>query len=100
MAECCLTLICPPAIEEKLLDTLLATAGNEVFTSTPTFGHGTAPGRWSATEQVMGRSRAVQVQILLTATELAQLLTRLRADFAGAGLRYWVCPLSAEGEIA
>ncbi len=100
MAEFCLTLICPPIIEEKLLDTLLATAGNEVFTSTPTFGHGTAPGRWSATEQVMGRSRAVQVQILLTAAELERLLARLKTNFPGAGLRYWVSPLSAEGEIA
>lgn len=100
MADFCLTLICPPTVEEKLLDVLLANAGSEVFTSTPTHSHGSGQQRLSATEQVMGRSRAVQVQILLTATELAQMLTRLRADFAGAGLRYWVCPLSAEGEVA
>ena len=34
----------------------LAVAGEEVFTSTPTFSHGTAHGRLSSTEQVMGRT--------------------------------------------
>ena len=99
MADCCLTLICPPAIEEKLLDTLLATAGNEVFTSTPTFSHGTAPGRWSTTEQVMGRSRAMQVNVLLTNDELGQLRQLLQRDFAGTGVRYWATPLAFDGEF-
>lgn len=99
MPEYCLTLISPPDIEEKLLDTLLTTAGNEVFTSTPTFSHGTAQGRLSATEQVLGRSRAVQVQILLSTDEMNRLLQVLRESFAGTGLRYWVTPLAHEGEI-
>jgi hypothetical protein len=100
MPEFCLTLISPPEIEEKLLDMLLSTAGDEIFTSTPTFSHGTAHGRLSSTEQVMGRSRAVQVQILLSAAELEAMLRSLREDFAGTGLRYWATPLSHSGEVA
>jgi hypothetical protein len=100
MSKFCLVLVSPPEIEEKLLDALLATAGDEVFTSTPTFSHGTAHGRLSALEQVMGRSRSVQVQILVTEDELAQLLQTLRESFAGTGVRYWTLPLAAEGEIA
>ena len=100
MADCCLTLICPPTLEEKLLDTLLERAGGEVFTSTPTASHGTAPGRLSAHEQVMGRSRAVQVQVLLSAAERDSLREVLRAEFAGTGLRYWVTPVIEEGEFA
>lgn len=99
MPSLCLTLVSPPAIEEKLLDTLLEVAGNEVFTSTPTFSHGTAHGRLDNTEQVLGRSRSIQVQILLTPEELEPLLAALRAGFAGTGLRFWVTPLAQSGEI-
>lgn len=96
----CLTLICPPTVEEKLLDVLLANAGREVFTSTPTSSHGTAQGRLTADEQVMGRSRAVQVTVLLADDELRPLLHTLQREFAGTGVRYWVCPLAFQGEFA
>ena len=99
MPSLCLTLVSPPEIEEKLLDTLLEVAGNEVFTSTPTFSHGTAHGRLSSTEQVMARSRSVQVQILLKAEELEPILAALRAGFAGTGLRFWVTTLTQSGEL-
>lgn len=95
----CLTAICTPDLEEKLLDCLLDQVGNEIFTSTPTFSHGTAHGRLSATESVLGRSRSVQVQILLDDTELDQMLLLLGQQFAGTGLRYWVMPLSQAGEV-
>ena len=98
--EFCLVMVAPPEIEEKLLDLLLSTVGNEVFTSTPTFSHGTAQGRLSSVEQVMGRSRSVQVQIVVCADEMTELVRLLKASFAGTGLRYWAMPLAAVGEIA
>ena len=52
-----------------------------------------------ALEQVLGRSDAVQVQILVTQEEMNQLLERLREEFRGTGLRYWASALAAEGEI-
>jgi len=100
MADFCLTLICPPTVEEKLLDVLLANAGSEVFTSTPTHSHGSGQQRLSATEQVMGRSRAMQVNVLLTTDELQQLRGLLQRDFAGTGVRYWATPLAFDGEFA
>ena len=96
----CLTLICPPTVEEKLLDVLLANAGSDVFTSTPTHSHGSGQGRLSATEQVMGRSRAMQINVLLTTDALGQLRELLQRDFAGTGVRYWATPLAFEGEFA
>lgn len=96
----CLTLVCPPTVEEKLLDVLLAQAGDEVFTSTPTHSHGSGPQRLSATEQVMGRSRAMQVDVLLAADELARLRELLQREFAGTGLRYWATELAVEGVFA
>lgn len=100
MPKFCLTLICPPEIQEKLLDILLQQAGNEVFTSTPTASHGTSPGGLSPMEQVLGRAHAVQVQILVTGPELDRLLEQLRQRLTGTGLRYWTTPLLTEGVIA
>ena len=100
MSEFCLALVCSPEIEEKLLDTLLVSAGNEIFTSTPTYSHGTAHGRMTSLEQVMGRSLSVKVEIIVTEDEMKRLLQVLRESFKGTGLRYWAWSLSTEGEIA
>jgi Protein of unknown function (DUF3240) len=96
----CFSLVCAAELEEKLLDALLANFGNEIFISLPTFSHGTAPGRLSALEQVLGRSHSVYIQILLTTEETESLRCVLHADFAGTGIRYWASPLSIEGEVA
>lgn len=100
MSKFCLTLICSREVEEKLLDTLLTTVEDEIFTSTPTSSHGTAQGRLSNAERVMGRSRSVQVQIITTDEELAELTELLKLRFKGTGLRYWASALSHEGEVA
>ncbi len=99
MHEYCLNLICPPTVEEKLLDVLLESDGCEAFTSIHAHSHGAAHGRLSAQEQVMGRSRAMQIQVLLSEEALTQLLERVRRDFAGTGIRYWASPVTLEGEI-
>lgn len=100
MSKYCFSLICSPDVEEKLLDALLTTFDDEVFTSTPIFSHGTAHGRLSAGEQVMGRSRSVFVQIIVTTEEATSLKELLQRDFSGTGIRFWTTALAAEGGIA
>ena len=100
MVELCLTLLCPPALEEKLLDLLLLAPEAAVFTSAPTAAHGLAFGRLSATEQVLGRALATQIQVLLGAGDKAAILAAIQQEFAGAGLRFWVTPVTEAGEIA
>ena len=100
MSELCLTLLCPPAIEEKLLDVLLMSPNATVFTSAPTAAHGLAIGNLSETEQVMGRAHATEIQVIFAATEKSTLLDHIRQNFAGAGLRYWVTTVAESGEIA
>lgn len=100
MPKYCLSLICSPEIEEKLVDTLLSRAEVEIFTSTRTFSHGTSHGRLSEVEKVMGHSRSMQVQVITTEDELAGLTQLLQQRFTGTGLRYWATELSHEGEIA
>lgn len=100
MSELCLTLICPPAVEEKLLDLLLLSPEVTFFTSTATAAHGTAHDDLDQTEQVLGRARATGIQVILDATDQAALLAAIRQQFAGAGLRYWLTPVAEAGEIA
>ena len=100
MSECCLTLLCPPGLEEKLLDLLLMSPDAAVFTSAPTAAHGLAFGRLSATEQVLGRALATQVQVLLADEDKEPVLSAIRREFAGVGLRYWVLPILEKGEVA
>lgn len=100
MSELCLTLLCPPAIEEKLLDLLLMLPNATVFTSTPTAAHGLVVGSLSETEQVMGRAHATEVKVLFAAVDKAALLEAIRRQLAGAGLRYWVTTVVEAGEIA
>ena len=99
MSKFCLTLLSPPSIEEKLLDVLLDAVANEIFTSVSAFGHGLSHGRLSSEEQVLGRSAAVQFQIIVTEQAMTGLLQRLQGEFRGAGLRYWASALAVEGGI-
>ncbi len=100
MSELCLTLICPPAVEEKLLDLLLLSPNATVFTSTATAAHGLAHEYLDQTEQVLGRARATEIQVIFAAADKAALLEAIRQQFAGAGLRYWVTTVVEAGEIA
>ena len=100
MSELCLTLLCPPAVAENLLDLLLMSPNVVVFTSTPAAIHGLAVGTLGRTEQVHGRALATQVQVVLAVTDKSALLEDIQQKFAGAGLRYWVTPVVEAGEIA
>jgi hypothetical protein len=100
MSELCLTLICPPAVEEKMLDLLLLSPEVTFFTSTATAAHGMAHDNLDQTEQVLGRARATGIQAIVDATDKAALLEAIRQQFSGAGLRYWVTTVAEVGEIA
>jgi hypothetical protein len=100
MSDLCLTLLCPPAVEEKLLDLLLMAPNASVFTSTPTAAHGLSFNNLNQTEQVLGRGFATQVQVIISSADKPALLATIQAQLAGAGLRYWLTPVLEAGEIA
>jgi hypothetical protein len=99
MSKQCLTLVCPLGTEEALLDALLEESASEVFTSVPVYSHSAAHTSLSAQEQVMGRSRSLQLQVLVDEGNLVALLERIRADFSGVGIRFWATPVAIDGEI-
>lgn len=100
MSEFCLNLLCPLAVEEKLLDLLLMSPNAEVFTSSPTAAHGLASGSLSQSEQVLGRMQATQIQVVLSEADKDALLKTIQQQFAGVGLRYWITPVIESGRLA
>ena len=99
MSDLACSLLCPPAVEEKLLDALLLRYADELFTSVPTFAHGVAHGALSSSEQVLGRASNVLVQILLSRPEWVELRGVLASEFAGTGIRWWLTPVLEEGDL-
>ena len=99
MSDLCLTLLCPPAIEEKLLDLLLMSPHVSVFTSAPTAAHGLSFNNLNQTEQVLGRGFATQVQVIIANADKTALLDAIKSQVSGAGLRYWITPVLDAGEI-
>lgn len=95
----CLNLLCPLAVEERVLDALLATAGIDIFASTPAFAHGFEHGALSPEEQVSGRSGSGLVQVLVEAGRLDALLDELQPELARTGVRFWVTPVIRRGDF-
>lgn len=95
----CLQLLCPAVAEERVLDALLAIEGTGIFVSTPAAAHGLAHARLSAEEQVVGRSAAALVQVLVASSHLDALLAQLHPELAHTGVRYWVTPMTRQGEF-
>lgn len=100
MITYCLTLLCPLALEERVLDTLLMTPEIAVFTSSRAAAHGVNHAVLSASEQVLGLAVMTQIQALLTQEDHNLVLNKLKQELAGSGLRYWVQPVIAAGEFA
>lgn len=100
MSDYSLSILCPPTVEERLLDALLVIDDIDVFTAAPTYVHGIQRQRATAMEQVTGRRRATLVHVLLSEVGLERVRESLRRDFVGSGLRYWTAPVIDVEELA
>jgi hypothetical protein len=94
-----LTLIAPPSLEEPLVDWLLEFESEYGFSSFPVNGHSSRHEGLTLAEQVSGRRRHIRFEMHLPETELSALIERLKGDFAGAGLHYWVLPILGHGRV-
>lgn len=100
MSLVCLSLLGAPALEEKLLDQLLQSPHDLTFTSQGCASHGGhSDDSLDASEQVLGRARAVLVQVLIPESIARQLIDDLGVLFSGSGLRYWLTPVLEEGQL-
>ncbi len=96
--QCLLVLIAPPGVEEALVDFLLAQEHFSGFSAQKVDGS-PAHGRLTLAEQVTGRKRQVMFQVHAPGDEVRELVERLREDFRGAGLHYWITPVIEAGPI-
>lgn len=88
-----------PAIEETLVDWLLQFDGSAGFSSYPADGHSSRAQGLTLAEQVAGRKRQLHFLVHLPETDLPVFLEKLKRDFAGAGLHYWVSPVVEAGRL-
>lgn len=93
------TLTVPPSLEESVVDWLLEFGEQPGFTSQLAYGHSSHLEGLNPIEQVFGRRKQVRFQLHIPHAELSGFLDRLRSDFAGAGLHYWVTPVLEAGHV-
>jgi len=86
----------PPELEEDLVDYLLAIDSLPGFTSYPARGHG-EHSHLSIAEQVSGRRKRVQFEIVLDDENVEKLLLGLPE--VGRGISYWLVPVTHMGRI-
>ncbi|MFT5321749.1 MAG: hypothetical protein ACI934_001907 [Pseudohongiellaceae bacterium] len=92
-----LTLNTNPDLEEDLVDYLLSLDGVSGFTSYPVSGHGDHDDL-SVSEQVSGRRKRLQVEIILDDSQVQPLLGGL-AENVGKDFNWWQQPVVASGSI-
>lgn len=93
------TLNIPPGLEEMMVDTLLMMETEHGFSSFPVNAHHHVNKGLSLAEQVTGRQKRVRFQMYVSVDKLPALLTRLRQEFSGSGIQYWILPVIENGVI-
>lgn len=97
--EFLITLNVPPSLEEAIVDCLLTFESEHGFSSLPVSAHDHRNEGLSLAEQVTGRQRKIRFQMYIAREGLESLLDKLKADFSGAGIHYWVMPVIENGVI-
>lgn len=88
-----------PALEEPVVDWLLAWQGDSGFSRVRVEEHNAEHEHLSAAEQVKGRQARVQFQVRLPTERLQELLDHARETFGGADVHYWVLPVLDSGDL-
>lgn len=90
-----LVLNASPALEEDVVDYLLQHESVDGFTSFAAYGHGTR-GTMTVTEQVTGRRKRVQFEVLIDEEHVPSVTQPLKQRF-GTDIRYWQLPVYGLG---
>jgi Protein of unknown function (DUF3240) len=87
------------ALEEAVVDCLLTLESEHGFNSFPVSVHHHENKGLSLSEQVTGRQKQICFQIHIDEAGSKVLLKRMKEEFAGAGIQYWVVPVLDNAEI-
>jgi uncharacterized protein DUF3240 len=94
-----ITINVSPALEEAMVDCLLTFETAQGFSSFPVNAHDHRNQGLSIAEQVTGRQRKMRFQMYIDKDHVSALLSKIKADFKGTGLHYWMVPVLEHGEI-
>jgi nitrogen regulatory protein PII len=86
-----------PEFEEELVDCLLEAPEVSGFTTFQVYGHGEG-GRMTLAEQVRGRRKRLQVEIVIEAQKVNRILS-LVAESVGCDGVYWEQPVRNLGRL-
>jgi nitrogen regulatory protein PII len=86
-----------PELEEDMVDYLLGLVDVEGFTSCPVRGHG-KHGNMSLSEQVSGRRKRLQMELLIGQEAAETVLDGIRAS-VGRDIVWWIQPVINSGRI-
>lgn len=91
-----LVLNAPPVLEEDLVDYLLSHPAIDGFTSFAAAGHGAAGSSLSIAEQVTGRRRRIQFEIIMAGDRVHEVTQGLSAA-VGPDIVFWQTPVQGLG---
>ncbi len=94
-----LTVNAPPSLEDALVDFLLSLEWRQGFTSFPANAHDHNHQGLSLAEQVSGYQRKIRFQMYVEKQNISALLTKLKVEFAGSGLHYWLVSAIEQGVV-
>ena len=97
--EFLVTLNVAPDLEEPIVDCLLTFESEHGFSSMPVFSHDHRNSGLSVAEQVTGRQKKIRFQMYIPESDLPLLIAKLKAEFSGAGIHYWVLPVMESGYV-
>lgn len=97
--SCLINLIVAPEVEGPLTDWLLAQDMVSGFSSHPIAGHGSSEHSMTLAEQVVGKRRQVLFQLHMPCTDAREMVTRIRSQFVGSGMHYWLQPVLESGHL-
>jgi len=101
MTNCLLTLSIPLALEDEVLDLLLAHPGladGFSVTLTEAFGHDVALP--SVMEQIRGRAKRCEVDLMLPRSGVDEVLRELRRACPNPSIHYRVTAIEQQGRLA
>ena len=97
--SCLLNLVVSPEVESTVTDWLLEQAEVSGFSSHPIAGHGSSERSMTLAERVAGTRRQVLFQFELPCDAANILLERVRGEFAGSGMHFWLQPVLQSGHL-
>lgn len=101
LINCCLTLVCHKAIEERLIDHLLEhPEWVEGFSVNQIQGHSIKEHLPSMLEQVRGRSQRIEIRCVMNQEDAQELIAHLKREEANSEVSYWIMPVIEYGRLA